>query len=69
VASYAVLLRLQPWVIDPDRVRPWVSSALGLDAYPIIYRDGHPAHTGTFLGPVYRLLGSERDAHATYGRP
>src|SRR6202022_3434320 len=30
-ASYAVLVRFQPWVIDHDRVHPWVGSALGLD--------------------------------------
>src|SRR5262249_60240667 len=26
-ASYAVLRRFLPWVIDPDRVHPWVGSA------------------------------------------
>src|SRR5438093_867426 len=28
VASYAVLERFQPYVIEPDRVHPWVGSAL-----------------------------------------
>jgi hypothetical protein len=68
-ASYAVLSRLLPWVIDPGCVHAWVGSALGLDAYPIIYRDRSHPRSGAVLGPVYRLLGGERDLHATYGPP
>jgi hypothetical protein len=68
-ASYAVLRRYLPWVIDPDRVHPWVGAALGLNAYPIIYRDRESPHSGAFLGPLYRLAGGERDLHATHGPP
>jgi hypothetical protein len=68
-ASYAVLRRFLPWVIDPDRVHPWVGSALGLNAYPIIYRDWESPHSGAILGPLYRLAGGERDLQATYGPP
>lgn len=69
VASYAVLLRLEPWVIDLEQTHDWVVGALGLDAYPIIYRSWEPPVSGAFLGPVFRLLGGERDLEATYGPP
>jgi hypothetical protein len=69
VASYAVLERFQPCVIEPDRVHPWVGSALGLDNYPLIYRDNERPCSGTFLGPVNRLLGGERDLRPSYGPP
>jgi hypothetical protein len=68
-ASYVVLRRFLPWVIDPDRVHPWVGSALGLNAYPMIYRDREPPHSGAIVGPLYRLAGGEGDLHATYGPP
>jgi hypothetical protein len=68
-ASYAVLRRMLPWVVDCDRVHPWVGSALGLDAYPIIYRDLEPPRSGAVVGPVYRLLGGERELQPTYGPP
>jgi hypothetical protein len=68
-ASYVVLRRLLPWVIDCDHVHPWVGSALGLDAYPLIYRDLEPPRSGAILGPVYRLRGGERELQATYGPP
>jgi hypothetical protein len=69
VASYAVLRRTRPWVIDPGCTHDWVASALGLDAYPVIYRDWGPPVSGAILGPVYRLLGGERGLGATYGPP
>lgn len=70
VASYAVLLELRPWLLDECTKHYWVSSALGLDAYPIIYRERiAPPLSGTFLGPFYRLLGGERNLQATYGPP
>jgi hypothetical protein len=69
VASYAVLERFMPYVIEPDQVHPWVGSALGLDAYPLIYRDNERPCSGTIMGPVNRLLGGERDLRATYGPP
>lgn len=70
VASYAVLLTMRPWILDEQTTHYWVSSAIGLDAYPIIYRDRiSPPASGTFLGPIYRLLGGERNLRATYGPP
>lgn len=69
VASYAVLLRLEPWVIDCRRTHDWLVSPLGLDAYPIIYRSWQPPVSGAYLGPGFRLLGGERDVEATFGPP
>jgi hypothetical protein len=48
---------------------PWVGSALGLDQYPIIYRDFTNPRSNAVFGPLYRVLGSERDLKATYGPP
>src|SRR3954454_10292748 len=37
-ASYLVTRELMPWVIDRGRTHDWVSTRLGLDAWPIIHR-------------------------------
>jgi hypothetical protein len=68
-ASYAVLVRFQPWVIDRDRVHPWVGSALGLDCYPIIYRDREAPRSGGIRGPISTVLGRGRDTQSSYGSP
>jgi hypothetical protein len=68
-ASYLVLQRLEPWIIDPCRSHPWVGSALGLDHYPIIYRDWENPRSGALRGPLHRLFGGEKDLRATYGPP
>jgi hypothetical protein len=68
-ASYQVLCRMEPWILTPGTVHAWVGSALGLDAYPIIYRDWSPPYSGAFVGPVYRFLGGENGLQPTYGRP
>lgn len=67
-ASFVVLKKLEPSIIskEPDH---WVSSALGLDEYPIIYRDFTNPRSAAILGGVYRALGGERDLQATYGPP
>jgi hypothetical protein len=67
-ASFRVLCRMEPWVIHPFTVHAWVGSALGLDRYPILYRDWSNAPSGVIAGPLYRLLGSE-SLQPTYGRP
>ena len=69
VASFAVLQRLRPWIVDRRQTHAWVGTALGLDAYPLIYRDWHRPVSGAILGPVYRLLGGERGQQATFGPP
>jgi len=69
VASFAVLERMEPFIIDCQRVHPWVGTALGLDRYPLIYRDWQGPRSGAFVGPFYRLLGGERELQATYGPP
>ena len=70
VASFMVLTRMRPWILDQDTRHTWVSSALGLDRYPLIYREriARPA-SGIFLGPVFRLFGGERSLQSTYGPP
>lgn len=68
-ASYTILRRFRPWILDETQSHTWVSSALGLDAYPIIYRDFENPRSGGIVGPVFRLLGAERDLRATYGPP
>ncbi|HZZ79382.1 MAG TPA: hypothetical protein VFE62_12740, partial [Gemmataceae bacterium] len=67
--SYAVLRELTPWIADPHEPHYHVSRALGLDQYPIIYRDRMSPRSGAIAGPVYRLLGGERNLQATYGPP
>jgi hypothetical protein len=69
VASYAVLLRYRPYLIDCTQTHPWVASSLGLDAYPIIYRDMRGPRSGALYGPLYRLFGGERDLMPSYGPP
>ena len=69
VASYSVLLRFEPWVIDPDRVHDWIALAMGLNAYPIHYRAWEPPLSGTIVGPVNRFFGGERGVEPTYGPP
>jgi hypothetical protein len=39
VASYLVARTLQPWVVNPGEVHPWVGVRLGLADYPIARRD------------------------------
>lgn len=68
-ASYFVLKELEPWIIHAGCTHPWVGSALGLDQYPIIYRDFTNPRSSAVFGPIFRLLGGERDLQATYGPP
>jgi hypothetical protein len=66
-ASFAILQRYSPWIIDTGCTHDWVASALGLDKYPIVYRDYENPRSGTFRGLSSRLTG--RDPLPTYGRP
>lgn len=68
-ASYVVLRELTPWVIQPGCPHPWVGSALGLDQYPLLYRDWENPRSGAIRGPVVRLFGGERDLAPSYGPP
>ena len=67
-AAYFVLVDLRPWILS-ECPHAWVGSALGLDEYPIIYRDFRNPRSNAVVGPVYRLLGGERDLRPTYGPP
>jgi hypothetical protein len=68
-ASFLVLQKLEPMIVEPGVIHGWVSSALGLDQYPIIYRDFTNPRSGAFQGPVNRLFGGENNLKATLGRP
>jgi hypothetical protein len=68
-ASFDILQRLSPWIVDCRQTHDWVACSLGLSKYPIIYRAWKRPVSGTILGPLYRLLGGERDLTATYGPP
>jgi hypothetical protein len=69
MASYYVLREYRPWLVDEEQKHYWVSQALGLDCYPIIYRQRIVSPRSGILGPLYRILGGERDLEATYGPP
>jgi hypothetical protein len=68
-ASFDILKRMSPWIVDCHRIHSWIGSVLGLDGYPIIYRDWRHPHSGAGGGGIYRALGGERDLGATYGPP
>jgi len=68
-ASYIVLKELEPWICEMGCTHPWVGSALGLDEYPIIYRDYQNPRSNALISPLYRVVGGERDLRATYGPP
>lgn len=67
-ASFFVLQEFEPWLLSKQPV-PWVGSALGLDDYPIIYREYRNPRSNAVIGPFYRALGGERDLRATFGPP
>jgi hypothetical protein len=67
VASFYIKQRMRPWIVDQDETHDWVAYALGLEAYPIIYRDKTNPRSGAFFGPVNRILGGERNLLSTYG--
>jgi len=68
-ASYTILRRMERWILDDTNPDYRISSAPGLDAYPIIYRDQITNPRSGFFGPLYRLGGGERSLRATYGPP
>jgi len=69
LASWYILQEYERYILNRGCTVPWVGSALGLDQYPIIYRDYERPYTGAVGGPLYRLLGGERDLRPTYGPP
>jgi hypothetical protein len=66
-ASFVLLRRLSRWIIDENHTHPWVGTALGLDQYPIIYRDFENPRSGLFRGFASRALGLEPTP--SYGPP
>jgi hypothetical protein len=68
-ASFVLLERFAPWIVDCNLTHPWVASALGLTCYPIIYRDYEHPRSGYFRGAVSRALGLQPSTTASYGPP
>lgn len=69
MASFYILREYEPYIVQPGCRHDWVALALGLQQYPIIYREYERPRSGAIFGPVYRLLGGESDLQATYGPP
>jgi len=69
VASFVILERQRRWIVDTTLTHDWLIQCLGLNAYPIIYRDWSMPISGAFLGPGYRRCGGERNLEPTYGPP
>ncbi|MFL5240666.1 MAG: hypothetical protein ACJ8FY_01035 [Gemmataceae bacterium] len=65
VASYYIKERMRPWIADQEETHDWVVYALGLEAYPIIYRDRRNPRSSRFS--VSRILGGQRNLQSTYG--
>jgi hypothetical protein len=69
-ASYFITREFEPWFLDDDQQSyKWVSSALGLDWYPIIHRDLENPRSGVLRSAVQRALGINNVPPATYGPP
>jgi hypothetical protein len=67
-ASYYITERLSPWILDEGKTYDWIVYKLGLDAYPLIYRDWQqPPRSGAIRAPINRVLGHERDVCPSYG--
>lgn len=68
-ASFVVLQHYRRWIVDHHE-HYWISSALGMDAYPIIYREYRNPRTGDIIGVPARLFGwNEERNRPTYGPP
>jgi hypothetical protein len=68
-ASWIVLRTFRPWIADPEQTHDWVASALGLDDYPIIYRNFENPRSTRFRGAISTSLGRGRDVTQSYGSP
>lgn len=69
VAAHHVEREFKPWFLGPGQPHTWVSSRLGLDAYPIIYRDfGENPRSGGMQGYLRAVL-RRPEPQPTYGPP
>ena len=59
-ASYHVLRRFEPWIIDSCRKHSWILDRMGLRGYPVIERDWENPRSGVLMGPISAILGKER---------
>jgi hypothetical protein len=68
-ASFAILQRFAPWILDCNHMHDWLVRALHLECYPIIYRDYEHPRSGLLRGPVSRVFGTQPGATPSYGPP
>jgi hypothetical protein len=68
-ASYHIVGRLQPWILCASPAYDWIVYRLGLNAYPLIYRDRISTCCRAPQGPLRRLVEGECDLQASYGPP
>jgi hypothetical protein len=61
------LNEFMPWISNEQQTHDWVASSLGLDCYPIAYREP-PRRPGLFL-PQTGLAIPDRHPVPTYGSP
>ncbi|MGH2549626.1 MAG: hypothetical protein ACRDHN_09560 [Thermomicrobiales bacterium] len=67
-ASFYVLQEMQPWI--RSKCPEWdLTYALGLEQYPLIYREWRNPFSNAAIGTVNRIVGGERNLQATYGPP
>lgn len=59
-ASYYILGELEPWILERRR-QDWLISLLGLDCYPIIYRDWEHPRSGGIRGRILKVLKQEEE--------
>jgi hypothetical protein len=69
-ASYMILDDFMPWIIEPRALHTWVSRALGLGRFPIVYRlPGENPRSGIVQSAYRSLLGEGTTVQASYGSP
>jgi hypothetical protein len=54
LAGFYIKERFEPWIVDEERTYDWVARALGLEKYPITYRDKN-LRSSAFRSPLPRL--------------
>jgi hypothetical protein len=69
MASYDIVRRFEPWILCSSPAYDWIVHRLGLDAYPLIYRDRIDPACRAPQGPLRRILGPECEVQASYGPP
>jgi hypothetical protein len=59
MASWFITREMKPWIINPERTHDWLIPALGLDPYPILFRDLESPRSGGGFSAVRHVLHHE----------